>query len=114
MSQLVCRRGEFFRLGLARKQRDLPAARYAARGCDLFGILHRYSLRARELVKTLGILTQVAMHGADLRQFLAIGLADVLYRESGVCHEFSSKVPQVSNLVCIRWRRLVGANSDVP
>jgi hypothetical protein len=77
MREFVRERRKLFRRQLAGKQGDAAAAGGAARGRDLGWVFDGNSLRVREGAETLAVLAWVALHDGDLRQLLAIGLADI-------------------------------------
>src|SRR5260221_11435514 len=77
MRQLVPERGKLLCRRLAGKQRDATAARSSACRRDFGGVFDGNSLCIREAAETVAILAWVALHDSDLRQFLAIGLADI-------------------------------------
>src|SRR3984893_6372153 len=77
MRQLVRKRRNLVGRRLARKQRDATAARSAACRRDLGRVFNGNSLRSREAAKTFAIFGRVTVHDSDVRQFPAVGLADI-------------------------------------
>src|SRR5215469_30772 len=69
--------GELFGSGLAGKQHDFATARHAPGRRDRAGVLDGNALGGCEPVETLSALSRITLHDADVRQFLANGLADI-------------------------------------
>jgi hypothetical protein len=75
--EFVGQRRELLGRRLAGKQRDFAATRHASRGSDSLGVFERNALCGSEPAQSLSIPAGITSHGADMRKFLPVGLADV-------------------------------------